>query len=381
MLDRVGPPRRGARARRRRRRGRAPAVRAADLPPVRARLAPRLRPAGHEGVCDRCGGELFQRDDDSEDTIRHRLEVYADQTAPLIGFYGDQRPASRRRRTGPVDDVTERAINALRRFETEREGRRHVPEETERMIQIKTRGRDRASCARPGSSSARTLERVPRRRGARRHDRRARRDRRGRRSAGRRRSRRSWATTASPPTICASVNDEIVHGIPGRRVLAEGDIISIDCGAIVDGWHGDAAVTVPVGEVARGAPRADPGVRGGHVARAGGRPGRRQALRHRRTRSRPTITLAGRLRDRRGVRRPRHRHRDAPGAARAQLRPARPRPGLAEGPGAGGRADGQPGQPAHPRCSTTAGPSSPPTASARRTSSTPWRSPTTAPGC
>jgi methionyl aminopeptidase len=53
-----------------------------------------------------------------------------------------------------------------------------------------------------------------------------------------------------PATICASVNDEIVHGIPGRRVLREGDIISIDCGAIVDGWHGDAAVTVPVGEVA-----------------------------------------------------------------------------------------------------------------------------------
>jgi len=53
-----------------------------------------------------------------------------------------------------------------------------------------------------------------------------------------------------PATICASVNDEIVHGIPGKRVLRDGDIISIDCGAIVDGWHGDAAITVPVGEVA-----------------------------------------------------------------------------------------------------------------------------------
>ncbi|MBO9522955.1 MAG: type I methionyl aminopeptidase [Nocardioidaceae bacterium] len=52
-----------------------------------------------------------------------------------------------------------------------------------------------------------------------------------------------------PATICASVNDEVVHGIPGERVLAEGDLISIDCGAIVDGWHGDAAITVPVGEV------------------------------------------------------------------------------------------------------------------------------------
>lgn len=52
-----------------------------------------------------------------------------------------------------------------------------------------------------------------------------------------------------PASICASVNDQVVHGVPGDRVLAEGDIISIDCGAIVDGWHGDAAITVAVGEV------------------------------------------------------------------------------------------------------------------------------------
>ena len=51
-----------------------------------------------------------------------------------------------------------------------------------------------------------------------------------------------------PATICASVNDEVVHGIPGSRVLQDGDAISIDCGAIIDGWHGDAAITVAVGE-------------------------------------------------------------------------------------------------------------------------------------
>lgn len=50
-------------------------------------------------------------------------------------------------------------------------------------------------------------------------------------------------------SICASVNDEVVHGIPGDRVIEEGDLISIDCGAVVDGWHGDAAITVAVGEV------------------------------------------------------------------------------------------------------------------------------------
>jgi methionyl aminopeptidase len=52
-----------------------------------------------------------------------------------------------------------------------------------------------------------------------------------------------------PATICASVNEEVVHGIPGSRVLTDGDVISIDCGAIVEGWHGDAAITVAIGDV------------------------------------------------------------------------------------------------------------------------------------
>lgn len=50
-----------------------------------------------------------------------------------------------------------------------------------------------------------------------------------------------------PATCCISVNDEVVHGIPGERVLEPGDLVSVDCGAIVDGWHGDAAITVVVG--------------------------------------------------------------------------------------------------------------------------------------
>jgi methionyl aminopeptidase len=52
-----------------------------------------------------------------------------------------------------------------------------------------------------------------------------------------------------PATLCLSPNDWIVHGIPNGYTLQDGDILSIDCGAIVDGWHGDAAVTVPVGQV------------------------------------------------------------------------------------------------------------------------------------
>jgi methionyl aminopeptidase len=52
-----------------------------------------------------------------------------------------------------------------------------------------------------------------------------------------------------PGSICASVDDEVVHGIPGERVLHPGDLVSLDCGAVVDGWHGDSAITVAVGEV------------------------------------------------------------------------------------------------------------------------------------
>ena len=79
-----------------------------------------------------------------------------------------------------------------------------------------------------------------------------------------------------PGSICASVNEEIVHGIPGSRVLREGDLISLDCGAIIPddaaqaatgrwntrGWHADAAITVPRRRGRPGAGRALPGHRG-----------------------------------------------------------------------------------------------------------------------
>lgn len=55
-----------------------------------------------------------------------------------------------------------------------------------------------------------------------------------------------------PAVTCISVNDEVVHGIPGDRVLEDGDLVSIDCGAIVNGWHGDSALTLAVGVPATG---------------------------------------------------------------------------------------------------------------------------------
>ena len=64
-------------------------------------------------MCDRCGGELYQRDDDQPDTVRHRLEVYSAQTAPLIEFYRDRGQLEAIDALGTVEDVTERAISAL----------------------------------------------------------------------------------------------------------------------------------------------------------------------------------------------------------------------------------------------------------------------------
>ena len=143
-----------------------------------------------------------------------------------------------------------------------------------------------------------------------------------------------------PATICTSVNDEIVHAIPDpARRLRAGDIISIDCGAIVDGWHGDAAVTVGVGAISaehaallqaceaalwRGLAQARPGGRLGDISHA----------------VESSVRQAGHYQRGRGVHRARHRHRDAHGPVGAQLRAPRARPAPADRHGAGHRADG-----------------------------------------
>jgi adenylate kinase len=70
----------------------------------------------HEGICDRCNGELFQRDDDQADTILERLRVYARDTSPLVDYYGAQGKLVGIDATGPVEDVTVRAIDSLRSY-------------------------------------------------------------------------------------------------------------------------------------------------------------------------------------------------------------------------------------------------------------------------
>jgi adenylate kinase len=69
-----------------------------------------------DDICDDCGGRLFQRDDDKEEVVRHRLEVYQEQTAPLVSFYADEGILVGIDATGPVEEVTERALATLRPY-------------------------------------------------------------------------------------------------------------------------------------------------------------------------------------------------------------------------------------------------------------------------
>ncbi len=70
----------------------------------------------HNESCDRCGGELYQRDDDKPETVLHRLEEYQAKTAPLVDYFGAQGKLVGIDATGPVEDVTVRAIDALRSY-------------------------------------------------------------------------------------------------------------------------------------------------------------------------------------------------------------------------------------------------------------------------
>ena len=65
------------------------------------------------GVCDTCGGELYQRDDDKEETVRERLAVYERETAPIVGFYAERGLLSTIEATGALEDVTARILTAL----------------------------------------------------------------------------------------------------------------------------------------------------------------------------------------------------------------------------------------------------------------------------
>ena len=181
-----------------------------------------------------------------------------------------------------------------------------------------------------------------------------------------------------PASICASVNDRVVHGIPSAaEILAPGDLVSIDCGAVLEGWHGDAAITFGIGtldpadEALSAATRES--LEAGIAAMITGNrlTDVAHAIEHGHARGRGPLRT--RVRDRGGVRRPRHRPADAHGSVPAQR--GRSRAGPAAGPrfGAGHRTDADSRNRQNAWCSTTNGPSPPPMGHARRTGNTPWR--------
>ena len=142
-----------------------------------------------------------------------------------------------------------------------------------------------------------------------------------------------------PCVLCTSINEEIVHGIPSeKRVLKAGDIVSIDCGVVLDGYYGDAAITVPVDgsitpELSRLLEVTEASLyRGIEAARGFG------------------AGICGSQRLQRGAGICRTRHRDAParGAAGAELRHSRARSAFARRHGAGDRAHGEFGQSGNP---------------------------------
>jgi adenylate kinase len=73
----------------------------------------RFSPSKRDGVCDACGGETYQRDDDREDTVRRRLEVYAQQTEPLVRFYEGRGLLRRIAGTGEIPEIFARMVGSL----------------------------------------------------------------------------------------------------------------------------------------------------------------------------------------------------------------------------------------------------------------------------
>ena len=139
----------------------------------------------------------------------------------------------------------------------------------------------------------------------------------------------TWAPRAYDGVLCLSPNETVVHGRPSGRRLADGDLLSIDCGAIVDGWHGDGAVTVHIGAADGGRRAVAGGDRGGARGRDRRRRAGRDPARRRRgdRRGRPPARLPARARPRRARHRPAdargpvHRERADRGGGLVPLRP------------------------------------------------------------
>ncbi len=290
------------------RRRRRPLVRPLDEPADRPRVQRGNPPARVPGIDDDDGGPLVQRDDDKPETVRKRLSVYREQTAPLIGYYEPAggctsstprsgwprwpRPSTHRS-LRPADPrvIT---IKSAREIEIMRVGGKITARTLAMLARTARAGMTTRELDRLAEKSIREQGGVPTFKGY----------------------------NGFPASICASVNDVVVHGIPGDYVLKDGDLLSIDIGTTFQGYVSDTAVTVPIGNVSEAAAftTGDPG-----VPHAGDRPDAawQAALRHRPRRSR--ACREPRLRGSPRPGRARDRQADARGARRCPTtaRPAR----------------------------------------------------------
>ena len=219
------------------------------------------------GICDEDGGELIQRDDDSAETVATRLDVYDAQTRAADRVLSEDREARRSRR----------ARKRRGGREADRFGRRRGSDAGSAMVTLKS-PREIEMMRRSGKITARVLTGLMKtaRPGMTTGELDALAER-GIREAGGTPTFKGY--NGFPASICASVNDEVVHGIPGSRVLRDGDLLSIDIGTTLDGYVSDSAVTVPVGNIsATGAApaRGDAGVSDGRDRADAARQARRR---------------------------------------------------------------------------------------------------------
>ncbi len=275
------------------------------------------------------------RADDRPETIRERMKVYREKTEPLVGFYRRPRPPDGDRRNG-VRVGSRRAGRGRRaagrsghgygneepRVITIRSAQELVKLEEASRIVLETLDVVEKAVA-PGVTTEeldRIAESEIKKRGAR---------------------PAFVGYRGYPKTLCTSINDEVVHGIPGRRALQEGDVVGIDCGAVAGGYYGDAARTVAGRQGRRREGEAPRGHAEGPARRdrrgEAGRPGFGHRRRRRGRRPRPRLRRGPRLRG------PRRRHGAPRGAPGPELRPRRPGKHAQGGHGPRDRADVQPG--------------------------------------
>ena len=298
------------------------------------------------GRCDLDGSPLVQREDDKPDTIRARLDHQLASLREVVDYYEEAGLLRGVNGVQPIEQVTEDLLSAIeeRPLRGGPRGRADVVTRKSRaeIARMRRAGRVVAEVLalveeelKPGVTTGH-LDRL-----AEAHI----------RKAGAIPSFKGYPginpRRPFPGSLCISIDDEIVHGIPGERAIRAGQVVSIDAGAIVDGWHGDAARTFFVGEpspkVRQLIDTTRPAMMAGIARGRAGQPHRGHLGRCRGRRQAP------RLRRHPPVRRPRDRHRDARGAAGPQL-PNRPsRPQARARPVPGDRADVHAGRLSGPR--------------------------------